>query len=124
MPIVLVGSRIIKLEVERLGKAAIRIRRPREAVIGVRKSGKTATVRTKRLASLSLPVFLLLLAFLLLSISWFLDKLFLTFIKCFWCIFSFFSLLFCFQRSSALFSLSLISTITFSIFLLSPQSKS
>lgn len=115
--IVVVRLKVIKLRVKRLEKVVIGVERPRKVAIEIRGPRETAIAEIKESVSLLLPTFLLLATSLLLSAFWFLGKLFLTFDKCFYHIFSFFSLLLFFQRSSVLSLLSLALVITSSIFL-------
>lgn len=76
VPIVLIGLGLIESEVKRLKKVATRVKKPKETATRARRLGKTITMGVKRLESLSLHAFLLLLVFLLLLAFWPLNKLF------------------------------------------------
>ena len=109
MPVALAELELTELGVERLEKAVMKARRLRETVPRAKEQGKAAMAEAGRPVSLWLLFFLLLPAF---SASK--QAFFLAFDKCFLHIFSFFSLLFFFQRSFILFLLSLVSATAFS----------
>lgn len=83
-PVVLIGLRLTKPEVEKPEEAATGAGKPKKVVMKEGKTGKATIVGARELASLSSPTFLLSLAFLLSSaFSAFRQAFFLAFNKCF-----------------------------------------
>lgn len=122
-PVALARLEVTELEVKGLGEAITEVGGLREAATGVRRMGEAATAGARGPASLSLPAFSSLLAsslsptsLLLSTFLAFRRAFFSAFDKCFWRIFSLFSLIFFFQGSSTLYLLSSTLATVSSIF--------